>query len=1248
MSKVNQIQTKINELNGGQFQTLCDSFLSRRFGVDITSTGSQDGTDKTVSGTPDSYFIDQNDKYIFIEHTTKTEGILKKIKDDLEKCFNEKETGVSVDHIAKIIYCHTKKISASQHLEISNICTNHKVEFEHFDTSSLSRQLVYRYPDVAKEELGVELDTDQIISPDRFISSESKTISLRNNFYFREKEKETLLTSLKNKDIVVLTGGAGVGKTRLALECIQDFSADFPDFDVYCIRNRSVSLFEDFKIKKSLSDKILLIVDDANRVVDLTTILSYINENNSKRCVKLILTVRNYAVDLIIKELEKSEVGYARILIEPFESSKIKTIISSDSFNITNPYFISRICTVSQGNTRLAVMAAEVVKKSNKLEDLNDVSIIYDRYFSEIRDILFIDSDSITEKVLAIVSYFYSISKKYPPEGLYDKFGITENDFWETIYKLNEHELVDLHEDVVCKISDQVLGTYILYRVFFTKKILDFKIFVFDYFQRNIERMRETIYPIINTFNREYIVEYLKPIIDELSDLYLINEEKDYSFDLADVFYFVNPEKSLVLIQEYIKSLSKNVEQTEFDTNYQGLTDKLLILIRKVGNLGDDYLHMSIHLAIKYVLKCNSAAHQFGQYIVRGFDFDLNHTDESIYKQKILFEILIESSKANKIIEKALIYAIPHFLQIQHNSSLTHGMKITLTDFGLVFTKQLKELRVILLNYMDSLNKNKFLACLDKYTDKMSIHYNIPGDELLKAIKFDSDFLLSIIESKANYDTLYECRVISKYLKKLIKSGIESSRIEKFQNELLTKNYKLYLVLSPDRLERIEMRRDGLSDDEIHRLYQAEQLEVVSVLNIEEIEVFLNYLCVEVDRNRDKNLWEINNVLINLFSSLKKDYLYFLEVLKITVLLDDRLVRTLHSVPSIFFNNYPESHKELYKNITKLEYSNKTLLKFHFLSTLPLEYINDFYVEELKTLVVKEYLGLEIYFDNLIRYEKYQSGLLLVIIRAIYEHRDTNGISFSYLLNPYTEIKRHYIDVLFKEEDLLKDIWFYEIEYNKNIDSDDFYFETFISNSHDFIFQYLEFLYTKNKNPSEHTSHPNFTHIWTLDNYKEIMERVLEYIHSKEEISYVYSFVNTFFSIKETKTGLTKDHIREKQIVFLKSFIDEHHSDIDLMSFLFEPIKSYFGQEMPGLTLRLLKLENSEKVFSNIEFDPNIYSGGRTFVTAYERAMGFWVKLQEKLNTPDLITARLYVSDKIDYWKRRIKNEHERDFSSKY
>ena len=66
MSKLTDIKYRIDQLDGGTFQNLCDEYLTLRgYGIGH-SLGMKIGTSKTAKGNPDTYFLTKNGKYVFV------------------------------------------------------------------------------------------------------------------------------------------------------------------------------------------------------------------------------------------------------------------------------------------------------------------------------------------------------------------------------------------------------------------------------------------------------------------------------------------------------------------------------------------------------------------------------------------------------------------------------------------------------------------------------------------------------------------------------------------------------------------------------------------------------------------------------------------------------------------------------------------------------------------------------------------------------------------------------------------------------------------------------------------------------------------------------------------------------------------------------------------------------------------------------------------------------------------------------
>ena len=299
MSKVNQIQQALKEMSGGKFQKLADAYLVEKGLGRISSIGSVVAANKVKTGTPDTLIATPEGNYIFAEHTTRETGLLAKMKDDLGKCFDESKTGVPIEKIERVIFCFTGELDGREENELAEACQEKDVNLDLFGLDALAFDLYSKYPALARDFLGVPIDTGQIVSPERFISlynNNKLATRLDLGFHFREDELDGLLDKLESENLVVLSGHAGVGKSRLALEACERFSEVYPEYEVQCVFGRNRDLWGDLKARFSKPGHFLILVDDANRVSRFEYIVDLLQHQREDQRIKVVATVRNYAL----------------------------------------------------------------------------------------------------------------------------------------------------------------------------------------------------------------------------------------------------------------------------------------------------------------------------------------------------------------------------------------------------------------------------------------------------------------------------------------------------------------------------------------------------------------------------------------------------------------------------------------------------------------------------------------------------------------------------------------------------------------------------------------------------------------------------------------------------------------------------------------------------------------------------------------------------------------------------------------
>lgn len=158
-------------------------------------------------------------------------GYSKSWSGDVDECFDETKTGVPVEKIERIILCHNSKLSSAEEEALTAKCQERGCLLDILGLGSLSFGLLEKHQILAKEYLEIELDTGQILSPADFVKRYQKSAfatPLDLKFHFREAERKAALDELETNDLLIIAGPPGVGKSRLALECMNKFVAQHP------------------------------------------------------------------------------------------------------------------------------------------------------------------------------------------------------------------------------------------------------------------------------------------------------------------------------------------------------------------------------------------------------------------------------------------------------------------------------------------------------------------------------------------------------------------------------------------------------------------------------------------------------------------------------------------------------------------------------------------------------------------------------------------------------------------------------------------------------------------------------------------------------------------------------------------------------------------------------------------------------------------------------------------------------------
>ena len=1249
MGNLNQLKRKLQELEGGAFHRFCDDWLYRRY-ENIYSIGIMDTTNRTAKGTPDCLFIKPNQQYVFAEYTVQQKGSFKKIKDDITKCLDESKTGIPNKMIDEVIICYLGRLSPAEINELKSLCQEKGIILTLNGLDTIAHSIQNTYPALAESHLSLPLDTGQLVPVKDFIERYGKnklTTPIDNEILFQNDALDSACNALSSTNFFLISGSPGVGKTLFAINVVKKEKARNKNIKAICLFDKGIDLAPDITTHFSEPGDYLIFVDDANRLDNrLDHLLHYLNQNDDKRNFRIIATVRDYAREAVIKKVKAyTEVHEQRLV--SLNDYQIKELIET-LYDIKNHEYQSRIQEIADGNPRLAIMASKIAIETNQIESIQDNTQLYKTFFDQndgIKSIL--DNNAMLATACAI-SFFRIVDKSNERQMTHieKSFAIRPEVFWKHVSDLHKHELVDLYENEVVKISDQVLSTYLFYTAVFEKKAIPFSTIINNFYPDFPQTTIDALIPVINSFNYEEIITIIskeaKPIFKNLCN----ENDEGKSIGFLNTFSFALQTETLIFLKQLISQMPDgkiNWRKESFvKSKHSDEKNSPANLLGKFRYASEEEFKISFDLLINYLEKNKTSLGLVIENFLELYNFNTNDWKHGYFVQKYIIEKLVERMNGgrNYLFTRLFIIVSKEFLKIEHSEHRS-GRKNTfeITTFRLNPDNYLLSLREEIIKTVSSLigeneYKEYLLDLLQEYISRLT-------HEEKKITKTDLSFLEKYLIRALDKNNIAHCLLVQELCENLdsLELNYPSEWRDIFSHELiplynlLIYNEKKMLEIGYEEYNQYRLERFTNFFRDISYKQFADFLEKCIVLN-----------SVPIGRSKDDPLK--TGIEMAIRSLVKARISETPEYISLYLKYDDTFEINPYHIISDLFKCLPT--EAVWKTIHQQDYRWKKLWISRYFALLPEEFVTHreciALVEHISHTPSNELMPDLTYLK---KYQTVDSKIYQKIVQILV-NKSKEDINYAKVLvdlfKIHSKLFGNWFEDLKIDKDLVYEAYLLAFRVASYSDYSGEALKLLIEKNPKFIYRLIDQIYEKERSPDSHTIMPETNFLWERDSYLEDIECYARYIKEKIQDSCFYrdNMVSRLFIKVDEKNNSST--LTDKKQYFLKNTVQNNSDDIEYICFIFHQAL-YMGKDfIRELFTLFISCNKNLNNFRTLEHTlrAKMWSGSR--VPVLEKEKNFLENLLPIFDSIDFIEHRAYVEEEIESQKKCIEDEKKKDF----
>jgi len=509
------IEKELEGVNDAFFQDVANAVIAQEYGASLAAPGTVIGKDKTRPGRPDAFFTLPNGQYIVAEHTTLDDGrrgsFFDKLGYDLKGCLDFERLGITPDQVDRIVLCSNGRVALKEREALKKHTDPFDIALTIKDIQELAHYLSFEGRAIVKAYMSVPVPGGYLLTRQQFLEQYQKrhVFSPLDTIWVGRYDRVTdLATMIKNEELVVVKGAAGVGKTRMVLEAIGDFLSQNSEHQAFYVLHQAESIENDLLVHIQPDKRYILLLDDANwQLGNLRRSITQLVAS-AKGAVKIVATVRDYAKTDVTNHIR--EMNSAVFPIDRWDDEMIGQLVHQVCPSIRKEVQ-DWIVRISAGNPRLAIMAAITVRDHPDANLPPDAGSIYANYFDPIIDQNEVFRQPAALKAMGLIALFHSLDleTKEDKERI-AQFGCTYDEFLRSMRELHALEFVEVHDDFVVRIAEPTMATYFFYKVFIKERLCSFSDALYRHFETHWWQMRDAFIPANDVFGTGCVLDKVR------------------------------------------------------------------------------------------------------------------------------------------------------------------------------------------------------------------------------------------------------------------------------------------------------------------------------------------------------------------------------------------------------------------------------------------------------------------------------------------------------------------------------------------------------------------------------------------------------------------------------------------------------------------------------------------------------------------------------------------------------------------